>query len=241
MEIKVLALSSKGNCIYVSDGKTGLLLDCGLPVKEIKRGLNFGLTQVEACLLTHCHQDHAKAAKDIIKAGIDLYASPATVEALGLTGHRVMTVKSMEKFEVGSLKILAFDAVHDVETLGFLLASPPYKVLYLIDSAYCKYRFTGLTHLLVGCNYSMDILRQNVADGALTMELKNRIIRSHMGLETLKGMLKANDLSQVEAVYLLHLSDGNSDAERFKKEIRALTGKPVYIGAGAEIVEEGMR
>ncbi len=232
MEIKILASSSKGNCIYVSDGRTGLLLDCGLPVQEIKRGLNFGLSQVAACLLTHSHNDHAKAAKDIIKAGIDFYASPATVGALGLVGHRVKTIKPMDRFEVGMWRVLAFDAVHDVETLGFLLSSTPYKVLYLVDSAYCKYRFRGLTHILVGCNYSLDILRRNMAEGFLLAELKSRIMRAHMSLETLREMLKANDLSRVEEIWLLHLSEGNSDAERFKREIRELTGKPVYVFAG---------
>lgn len=41
--------------------------------------------------------------------------------------------------------------------------------------------------------------------------------------------LKANDLSKVREIWLLHLSDGNSDAERFKREVMELTGKPVYI------------
>lgn len=232
MQIKVLASSSKGNCVFISDNKTSLLLDCGLSIQEIKQKLNFGLSQVQACLLSHYHQDHARAAKDIVKAGIDLYASPATVEALKLAGHRVKVVKPMERFEVGTWKVLAFDAVHDIETLGFLLSNPPGKALYLVDSAYCKYRFIGLTHILIGCNYSLDILRENVLNGVLPVELKNRIIRSHMSLETLKDMLRANDLNKVEVIYLLHLSDSNSDVELFKKEIRALTGKPVYIAPG---------
>jgi len=33
------------------------------------------------------------------------------------------------------------------------------KVLYLTDTAYCKYRFRGLTHIMVECNHSWDILR----------------------------------------------------------------------------------
>jgi hypothetical protein len=27
----------------------------------------------------------------------------------------------------------------------------------------------------------------------------------------------------------MHLSDGNSDAARFKREVQAATGKPVYV------------
>lgn len=45
----------------------------------------------------------------------------------------------------------------------------------------------------------------------------------------MKDFLKANDLRHVQEIWLLHLSDGNSDADRFKREIQELTGKPVYI------------
>ena len=50
-----------------------------------------------------------------------------------------------------------------------------------------------------------------------------------MSLETCKKFLAAQDLSAVKAIHLLHLSDGNADAELFKREVQALTGKPVYV------------
>jgi hypothetical protein len=50
-----------------------------------------------------------------------------------------------------------------------------------------------------------------------------------MSLETCKGFLRANDLSRVQEIWLLHLSDANSDAARFKREIQELTGKVVYV------------
>ena len=42
-------------------------------------------------------------------------------------------------------------------------------------------------------------------------------------------MLKANDLSKVEEIHLLHLSSANSDAEGFKRQVQSLTGIPTYI------------
>lgn len=232
MDIKILASSSKGNCTVISDGSTSLLLDCGLSIREIKHGLGYGLSQIAACLLSHAHADHARAAKDIVKAGIDLYTSPETINALSLTGHRVKPVKPMERFQIGTWRGLAFDAVHDVPNLGFLLQSSAggYKVLYLVDSAYCKYRFAGLTHILVGCNYSLDMLRENVAGGVLPVELKNRIIRSHMSLQTAMDFLRANDLSKVWEIWLLHLSKDNANKAEFKSTIQKTTGKPVFVG-----------
>jgi phosphoribosyl 1,2-cyclic phosphodiesterase len=48
-------------------------------------------------------------------------------------------------------------------------------------------------------------------------------------LEQVKEFLKANDLSKVQQIVLIHLSDGNSDEALFKTEIQKLTGKPVYV------------
>jgi phosphoribosyl 1,2-cyclic phosphodiesterase len=59
--------------------------------------------------------------------------------------------------------------------------------------------------------------------------LKSRLLKSHFSLENVKQFLRANDLSRVREIWLLHLSDGNSDAERFKREVMELTGKPTYI------------
>lgn len=52
---------------------------------------------------------------------------------------------------------------------------------------------------------------------------------SHLSLETLVNFLKANDMSKLQSVYLLHLSDGNSDADYFKKTVEGIVGVPVYI------------
>ena len=68
--------------------------------------------------------------------------------------------------------------------------------------------------------------------GSVPVALKNRLLTSHFSLENVKEFLKANDLSRVQEIHLLHLSDGNSDAERFKREIMAVCGKPVYIAGG---------
>jgi phosphoribosyl 1,2-cyclic phosphodiesterase len=231
MEIQVLGSSSKGNCYRIMAGGSPLLLEAGLPWKEIQRECEFKTSELAGCLVSHGHQDHAKAVPDLIKAGVDCYMTAGTAEALGVSGHRVHVVRALEQFTVGEWTILAFDAVHDTpEPLNFLLAHKDgVKAVYITDTAYCKYRFQGLTHVLIEANYSLDVLNENVANGSVPVELKKRLLKTHMSLETAKDFLRANDLSKVEAVYLLHLSDENSQAERFKREIQELTGKEVYV------------
>jgi phosphoribosyl 1,2-cyclic phosphodiesterase len=231
IEIRPLASSSAGNAYLVTDGRSPLLLDCGLPIRELKQATGYRLSTLVGCLLSHEHQDHSKAVRDVMKAGIDCYMSAGTAEALGISGHRLHIIKAKQQFRIGTWTILPFETQHDAaEPLGFLLANQyGEKLLYATDTFYIRYRFQGLTHIAVECNYSLDILRANVEAGMVEPALKNRILKSHFSLENVKNFLKANDLSKVREIWLLHLSDGNSDAERFKREIQALTGKPVYV------------
>ena len=231
IEIKALASSSRGNCYYVTDGVTPLLLECGISIKKIKEGLNFKTSEITACLITHEHQDHCKAIKDIMKAGIDCYMSQKTINRLGLSSHRAKPIKSLKQFKIGTWTILPFDTKHDaVEPLGFRLAnSTGEKLLYATDTYYIKYKFEGLTHLMIECNHSYEILDENVKAGRLSSAMRNRLIQSHFSLENVKEFLKANDLSKVGQIWLIHLSNDNSDAQLFKKEIQKQTGKMVFV------------
>lgn len=221
MEIKILASGSKGNCYRISDGQTPLLIECGIPWKEIQRKLDFKTSEIQACLISHMHQDHCKAINEVRKFGIPIF-SPEYI-------------KSGDNFTIpiinATWRIYAFDAVHDVPCLGFLLVSETTreKLLYLSDSAYCKYTFPGLTHIMIGTNYDADLLNESIAEGTVDRGERHRLIHAHASLQTVKEMLAANDLSKVQGIWLLHLSSRNSDAERFKKEIQEVTGKVVHL------------
>ena len=175
--------------------------------------------------------DHSKAVTDIMKAGIDCYMSRGTAEALGLSGHRLNIIKARQQFHIGSWVVLPFETQHDAaEPLGFLLANQAGdKLLYATDTYYIRYRFHGLTHIMIECNYSTDILRANIKVGNVPAELKKRLLKSHFSLENVRKFLQANDLSKVQEIWLLHLSDNNSDAERFKREVQELTGRMVFV------------
>ena len=63
MTFTSLASSSRGNAYVVSDGETTLLLECGLSFRELQKRLGYGVADITACLVSHEHQDHAKAAR----------------------------------------------------------------------------------------------------------------------------------------------------------------------------------
>lgn len=233
IEIRPYASSSAGNTYLITDGCSPLLLDCGLPVGKLRHFAGYKLSELAGCLVTHEHLDHAKAATDLMRSGVDVYMSGGTARALKLSGHRLHIVKALQQFTLGTWTVLPFDTVHDAaEPLGFLLAANGAKVLYLTDTAYCRYRFRGLTHLMVEANYSLDALYEAVDRGSLHPGLRDRLLRTHFGLERVLDFLRANDLSAVREIHLLHLSDAHSDAEGFKRMVQGLTGKPVYIAEG---------
>jgi phosphoribosyl 1,2-cyclic phosphodiesterase len=230
IKFKPLASGSKGNCYHLTDGTTEILLECGIPIRKIREGLDFRLSSVAACLVSHEHQDHAKAIADMMAAGIDVYASRGTIDALGLRGHRLHPIQALQGFEIDSWYILPFDLVHDAaEPLGFVCVSGDERLLFATDTAYIKYVMPGLTHICIECNYDEETLSKNVIQGKIDPVLRQRVIENHMSLDRVKAMLSANDLSRVEEIWLLHLSDGNADAERFHKEIFWLTGRRVHV------------
>ncbi|MBB6689941.1 MBL fold metallo-hydrolase [Cohnella xylanilytica] len=231
IEIRSFGSSSAGNCYHISDGRTELLLEAGLRFTDIRKALEFRVSRLAGCLISHNHGDHSRAAIDLMKAGVTVYASQGTFDAMKIGGHRARVIRSKETFEVGTWTVMPFDVEHDVdEPLGFLLANQDSdKLAFLTDTYYCRYTFSGLTHLMVECNYSLRILDENIAAGRVYPAMRSRLLRSHFSLENVKDFLRANDITRLQEIHLLHLSDSNSDEALFKREIQSITGKPVYV------------
>jgi len=232
MQIEVYGSGSKGNAYKISDGKTQILIDCGLPFREIQKKCGFKMSQIDACLVSHDHLDHSKAVKDLLHAGTDVYTSQGTIAIRNFKGHRLHPIKALEEFRVGTFKILPFDVEHDApEPLGFLLTSTETKekLLYFTDTFYLKYTFKGLTHIMCEANYSEEGIRKSMEAGYIPVELAARLFKSHMSIENLVETLKVNDLTNVKQIYLLHMSDNNGEELRFKREVQQISGVEVYV------------
>ncbi len=240
MRLKVLGSSSHGNCYILSTSTGSLILDVGLPWRAIQKGLNYDLSNVVGCIISHSHLDHCKAVPDLLKAGIDVYLSGETKQAVAANGsHRAITVEPLEQFTVGDFAIMGFPTEHDCDgSLGFLIQYRPTgeKLLFLTDSYYCKYRFKNLQYIMIECNYIKETLDANIEAGLINEAMKPRLLQSQFSLENVKKFLKANDLSQCREIVLLHLSEGNSDARRMVREVEELTGiTPKIADKGLEV------
>jgi phosphoribosyl 1,2-cyclic phosphodiesterase len=161
--------------------------------------------------------------------------SAGTAAAIGCDKHRrCYTIKASRQDDFHGWIVLPFSVIHDcAEPLGFLLQSKSTKekLLFATDTAYIGNRFEGLNYIMVECNYDDATMQENIAAGVITFAQYDRVLKTHFGLERVVEFIKANDVSQVKEIHLLHLSSGNSNRERIESTIKRLTGTPVYVAA----------
>jgi phosphoribosyl 1,2-cyclic phosphodiesterase len=219
--------SSSGNLYSLSNGDSTLLIEAGLTINKIRKALNHPISGIRACLASHGHGDHSKGCKDLASSGIDVYATSQTFDALKLSGHRCHIIEPLKQFKIDDWTVLAFPTEHNCPgSVGFLIESHGEKMVFVTDSFYCRYKFKGLNIIAIEANWSEETISPNLNPAA-----EKRTRETHFSLERAIEFLKANDLSKVREIHLLHLSDSNSDEALFKQRVQQATGKPVYIAS----------
>lgn len=222
MILKVLASGSKGNCYVLENKKEALVIEAGVPFKELVRHVDH--RKIVGCVVSHEHKDHAAYQGQYQMRGIETFTPYTVKEAKGLSIRH------------GNFSIVAFENHHNVPCYGFRIKHADIgQLVFATDTGYIDYRFKDVNHWLVEANYSKEILDKRVEEG-FNPCLADRIVKDHMSLETCKDYLSKNDLSKTRNIVLIHLSDGNSNAEQFKQEIHDSTKKDTYIAEkGLEI------
>jgi phosphoribosyl 1,2-cyclic phosphodiesterase len=211
MKLTVIGSGSKGNCYILRDSEEALIIECGVPFDEVKKAMNYDLKTVCGILVTHEHKDHCKGVPDALTAGQEVFATKGTIDGLGIKSHRLNVITINVPFYVGNFKVIPFKVMHDAkDPCGlFINHTKIGNLLFITDTYYVPNRFANVNNIMIESNYCDKII--------------------DMSLKTCKEFLAANDLTKVNNIVLIHLSDSNSDARRFKKEISELTGKNVSI------------
>lgn len=232
MRLRILSSGSVGNC-YILEGLTqSLIIECGVPFREIKQALDFNLSKVAGVLVSHEHKDHCKSVNDVINAGLNVYASDGTIAAMKLaTEYRAWRLWNKTPKQIGEFSVMGFNVKHDAkEPFGFLIQHPECgKVLFVTDSYYVEYKFPGLNNIIVEANYCSEIVSNRMIANNIHKAVRDRVLESHMSLKTCKELLMANDLSAVNNIVLIHLSEQNSNSESFEQQVKELTGKSVHV------------
>ena len=234
MDIKVLASSSLGNAYIVSDGTTSILLDAGIPYKELQVKSDFKVNEVAACLVTHCHLDHARAVKDLVRNAIDVYGLLETLTMLGVTLnylHRTHFVEPLKPFKINTFEIMAITMYHDCPCVGYMVYSEKTgeRLFFATDTYKITVNPQSVDYLILEINYQKEIVNNLVNEGKMEASIRARLLFSHFELSKALNWLKRMDKSRLKRIYVAHLSNGHSNAEVIKKAVIAETGVPTVI------------
>ena len=232
MDIKALASSSLGNAYIVSDGANSILLDAGMPYKELQAKSDFKVNEVAACFITHEHGDHSKAIKDLLKSAIDVYALPETLSALKVTEHhRAHNVEPLKSITINTFEVMPITMYHDCPCVGYMVYSTATKerLFFATDTYKITVNPQGVDYLILEINYQKEIVNNLVNDGKMEASIRARLLFSHYELSKALNWLKRIDKSRLKRIYVAHLSNGHSNAEQIKNAVIAETGIPTTI------------
>lgn len=227
--LKTIATGSSGNSYALMNDKEILLLDLGVSEKIIKKEIDFRISDVVGAVVSHGHLDHSKAVKDFENMGI-LVFSNKDMEIDFEDEHEERKHIRYGNFDINAFALTDKNGkfMHtnndgsECPCYGFLIEHEDMgKLLYITDTELVKWRFSGINHILISCNYQ----KKYISDSAK----RNHVLRGHMELETVKGFIKANKSNSLRTVILCHMSGDSCNAEECLSEVQNVVGECVNI------------
>lgn len=236
MKVTVVGTGSAGNCYILEENGRALLIECGVPFKDIQKALNFNLLKVDACIISHEHKDHCKAIKQVAGAGIPIYATQGTFEEMQLPVDLKagMLTNGFTK-AIYNWDVTPFSVEHDAkEPVGFMIETPSAKnVLFITDTYKVMWDLypNNFDLIMIEANYDEDMIQ-----GKYDIVNKRRL-RSHFSIQNAIDYLGKLDLSETKQIMLTHLSDGVSDERKFKQLTEAAFGIPTVVADKNTVIE----
>ncbi len=222
--------SSSGN-LYEVTAANGhrLLFDPGVTWARLQKALSYDLTKIDGCLLSHEHMDHAVAALDVMKAGINVYSSYGTLEALGLTEQRrAIFLEEPGTFKLSdSFSVCSFRINHDAaDPFGYIVKEVGAEefLFFAPDSSHIRQSFDIKFNIIaIECSYDLEYLKGRVDSRDINEVLAKRLLITHAEKQTtIKYLREYCDLSHCREVHLLHCSSDNLDKQATKIEFEKM-------------------
>jgi len=223
MKFSVLGSGSKGNCVYIEDGKTALLIDAGFSGKEIKRRLQCIDREIEnltAICVTHEHNDHITGVGVISRqCRIPVHANIGTFSAgekkIGKL-HQFVEFTTGDEITIGDLWVRSFRISHDTaDPVGFVVGNTEKKLGYCTDTGKASHlmaqRLRGCHSLILEFNHNLELLK----NGPYPLPLQQRVRSSlgHLSNDDAADFLNLLINQDLERVMLAHLSEVNNRPE----------------------------
>lgn len=240
IKIRSFGSGSSGNGYLIDDGRTQLMIECGIPLKKVQKSMRFDFSKIVGCLISHEHRDHCKHLPQLLDStSIDFFATSGTFKAMSEDPvlhihandyYRFHQLKYRVTQKIGTWYVTPFEVQHDVEEpCGFLIDNTAGdRLVFITDSYYSRYQFPNVTHMMIEANYSKDIIDETMTSG-FDLKRKTRLLESHFDFERTLEFIKTNRSNRLQEIWLLHLSDSNSNEREFKEETQRVTGVPVFV------------
>ena len=229
MKLKCLGSSSAGNCyLLTSNSGETLILDCGIPIKEIKKGLNWNIRNVVGCIVSHVHSDHTRSLDYLLSIGVSCYGNVAVCEK-----HKGCQLIP-RALHIGGYKVQSFALVHNVENNAFVIDTHNgIRILYCTDTQYIPKIVRGVHYAIIECNYDMDYM----IDNAMVGEIRKSAYNYHQSIDNCIEYAKKIYHPNMQKIILWHLSDGNINEKNALTKTRyELSTNDIIIGDnGVEI------
>jgi phosphoribosyl 1,2-cyclic phosphodiesterase len=233
MSLLVASLNSgsNGNCYYISNGDEAVLIDCGIPAREIERRmkrLGLSIRKVQGVFISHEHGDHVSGTNSLAKKfSVPVYITPRTFQYahLKIKEEQLRFISSNDTVRVGNLTIESFAKSHDaVDPVSFTVKSATTTVGVFTDLGFASEpviaKFRDCHAAFLEANYDEAMLEY----GHYPYHLKERI-RGNLGhLSNLQALQLLNDHRPefMSHVFLSHLSKHNNSPKVVTKVFEPL-------------------
>lgn len=77
MELIVLGSNSQGNCYLLVGRDEVLIIEAGIKFAEVKKALNYDISKIVGCLISHEHNDHAGYYMEYLRFGFPVLSPEA--------------------------------------------------------------------------------------------------------------------------------------------------------------------
>jgi phosphoribosyl 1,2-cyclic phosphodiesterase len=246
----VLASGSSGNAALLATGKTRILVDAGLSMRETGkrlRAIGESLGNIDAIVITHEHSDHVgglpvMARNKDVRAAIYLTRLTAPRIDWGEVKPRIEAFQAGASFCIGDIEVQSFSVPHDAEDpVGFCFQAEGVRIGLATDLGYIpesiKFHLRRTDLLMLEANHDLDMLKVGPYPWSVKQRVMSRV--GHLSNLVMSDFI-AQDLDSCTANLVLgHLSEHNNHPEIVRLiamqtlEARGHAARLAIVGQGA--------
>ena len=220
--ISSLNSGSNGNCYYIGDAESAILVDAGISCRETEKRmkrLGLPMSRVKAIFISHEHGDHISGVEVLAKKyNLPVYVTykTASYPVLQRIKHFAIDFSALETIQIGNLCIKAFAKFHDAyDPHSFIISCKGVTVGVFTDlGRVCDQlivHFKQCDAAFLEANYDTSMLE----NGSYPIYLKNRIRggEGHLSNEEAYQLFLQHRPEKLKYLLLSHLSKNNNKPE----------------------------